>query len=94
MMKHPHSAVALALLGVRLGTRRPPSICACWETYRSAQQHDGLRLLQGHADRQVRPGAHRQPDPTGAPANANAVLVDNGDIIQGSPLGDYMAAKG
>lgn len=24
----------------------------------------------------------------------NAVLVDNGDIIQGSPLGDYMAAKG
>ncbi len=25
---------------------------------------------------------------------ANAVLVDNGDIIQGSPLGDYMAAKG
>lgn len=25
---------------------------------------------------------------------ANSVLVDNGDIIQGSPLGDYMAAKG
>ena len=25
---------------------------------------------------------------------ANTVLVDNGDIIQGSPLGDYMAAKG
>ncbi|WP_192458837.1 bifunctional 2',3'-cyclic-nucleotide 2'-phosphodiesterase/3'-nucleotidase [Musicola keenii] len=24
----------------------------------------------------------------------NSVLVDNGDIIQGSPLGDYMAAKG
>lgn len=24
----------------------------------------------------------------------NAVLVDNGDIIQGSPLGDYVAAKG
>ena len=24
----------------------------------------------------------------------NAVLVDNGDIIQGSPLGDYMAARG
>lgn len=25
---------------------------------------------------------------------ANSVLVDNGDIIQGSPLGDYMATKG
>ena len=25
---------------------------------------------------------------------ANSVLVDNGDIIQGSPLGDYIAAKG
>ena len=25
---------------------------------------------------------------------ANSVLVDNGDIIQGSPLGDYTAAKG
>lgn len=25
---------------------------------------------------------------------ANSVLVDNGDIIQGSPLGDYAAAKG
>lgn len=25
---------------------------------------------------------------------ANSVLVDNGDVIQGSPLGDYMAAKG
>lgn len=25
---------------------------------------------------------------------ANSVLVDNGDLIQGSPLGDYMAAKG
>ncbi|MCZ4060105.1 bifunctional 2',3'-cyclic-nucleotide 2'-phosphodiesterase/3'-nucleotidase [Pantoea sp. LMR881] len=24
----------------------------------------------------------------------NSVLIDNGDIIQGSPLGDYMAAKG
>ncbi|NAW67792.1 2',3'-cyclic-nucleotide 2'-phosphodiesterase [Vibrio sp. V26_P1S5P106] len=24
----------------------------------------------------------------------NAVLVDNGDLIQGSPMGDYMAAKG
>jgi len=24
----------------------------------------------------------------------NSVLVDNGDIIQGSPLGDYMASKG
>ncbi|ORM53152.1 2',3'-cyclic-nucleotide 2'-phosphodiesterase [Pantoea conspicua] len=24
----------------------------------------------------------------------NSVLVDNGDIIQGSPLGDYMAARG
>jgi len=24
----------------------------------------------------------------------NSVLVDNGAIIQGSPLGDYMAAKG
>ena len=24
----------------------------------------------------------------------NSVLVDNGDLIQGSPLGDYMAAKG
>jgi 2',3'-cyclic-nucleotide 2'-phosphodiesterase/3'-nucleotidase len=24
----------------------------------------------------------------------NSLLVDNGDIIQGSPLGDYMAAKG
>ena len=22
------------------------------------------------------------------------MLVDNGDLIQGSPLGDYMAAKG
>lgn len=25
---------------------------------------------------------------------ANSVLVDNGDLIQGSPLGDYMAARG
>ncbi|WP_158781216.1 bifunctional 2',3'-cyclic-nucleotide 2'-phosphodiesterase/3'-nucleotidase [Pantoea sp. BAV 3049] len=25
---------------------------------------------------------------------SNSILVDNGDIIQGSPLGDYMAAKG
>ncbi|GAL56880.1 2',3'-cyclic-nucleotide 2'-phosphodiesterase/3'-nucleotidase [Pseudescherichia vulneris NBRC 102420] len=25
---------------------------------------------------------------------ANSMLVDNGDVIQGSPLGDYMAAKG
>ncbi|ELY4156930.1 bifunctional 2',3'-cyclic-nucleotide 2'-phosphodiesterase/3'-nucleotidase [Cronobacter turicensis] len=25
---------------------------------------------------------------------ANSVLVDNGDLIQGSPLGDYIAAKG
>lgn len=25
---------------------------------------------------------------------SNSVLVDNGDIIQGSPLGDYIAAKG
>ncbi|WP_350316157.1 bifunctional 2',3'-cyclic-nucleotide 2'-phosphodiesterase/3'-nucleotidase [Pectobacterium aroidearum] len=25
---------------------------------------------------------------------SNSVLVDNGDLIQGSPLGDYMAAKG
>lgn len=25
---------------------------------------------------------------------ANSVLVDNGDLIQGSPLGDYMAQKG
>lgn len=25
---------------------------------------------------------------------SNAVLVDNGDLIQGSPMGDYMAAKG
>ncbi|MCV5647872.1 2',3'-cyclic-nucleotide 2'-phosphodiesterase, partial [Escherichia coli] len=24
----------------------------------------------------------------------NAVLIDNGDLIQGSPMGDYMAAKG
>ncbi len=24
----------------------------------------------------------------------NSVLVDNGDVIQGSPLGDYIAAKG
>ncbi|NMU83940.1 2',3'-cyclic-nucleotide 2'-phosphodiesterase, partial [Vibrio parahaemolyticus] len=24
----------------------------------------------------------------------NTVLVDNGDLIQGSPMGDYMAAKG
>lgn len=24
----------------------------------------------------------------------NSVLVDNGDLIQGSPLGDYMAANG
>lgn len=24
----------------------------------------------------------------------NSVLVDNGDLIQGSPLSDYMAAKG
>lgn len=24
----------------------------------------------------------------------NSILVDNGDIIQGSPMGDYMAAKG
>lgn len=23
----------------------------------------------------------------------NSVLVDNGDVIRGSPLGDYMAAK-
>ncbi len=23
----------------------------------------------------------------------NSVLVDNGDLIQGSPMGDYMAAK-
>ena len=25
---------------------------------------------------------------------ANSVLVDNGDVIQGSPMGDYAAAKG
>ena len=25
---------------------------------------------------------------------ANSVLVDNGDLIQGSPLGDYVAARG
>lgn len=25
---------------------------------------------------------------------ANSVLVDNGDLIQGSPMGDYVAAKG
>ncbi|KQH91724.1 2',3'-cyclic-nucleotide 2'-phosphodiesterase [Vibrio fluvialis] len=25
---------------------------------------------------------------------ANSILVDNGDLIQGSPMGDYMAAKG
>lgn len=25
---------------------------------------------------------------------SNAVLVDNGDLIQGSPMGDYIAAKG
>jgi len=25
---------------------------------------------------------------------ANSVLVDNGDLLQGSPLGDYMAKKG
>ncbi|ADP10264.1 2',3'-cyclic-nucleotide 2'-phosphodiesterase precursor [Erwinia sp. Ejp617] len=25
---------------------------------------------------------------------SNSVLIDNGDVIQGSPLGDYMAAKG
>ncbi|MEZ8825501.1 bifunctional 2',3'-cyclic-nucleotide 2'-phosphodiesterase/3'-nucleotidase [Vibrio amylolyticus] len=25
---------------------------------------------------------------------SNSVLVDNGDLIQGSPMGDYMAAKG
>ncbi|MCV5755580.1 2',3'-cyclic-nucleotide 2'-phosphodiesterase, partial [Escherichia coli] len=24
----------------------------------------------------------------------NTVLVDNGDLIQGSPMGDYRAAKG
>ncbi len=24
----------------------------------------------------------------------NSILVDNGDLIQGSPMGDYMAAKG
>ena len=24
----------------------------------------------------------------------NSVLVDNGDLIQGSPMGDYMASKG
>ena len=24
----------------------------------------------------------------------NSVLVDNGDLIQGSPLGDYIASKG
>ncbi len=24
----------------------------------------------------------------------NSVLVDNGDLIQGSPLADYMSAKG
>ena len=24
----------------------------------------------------------------------NSVLVDNGDLIQGSPLGDYMATRG
>lgn len=24
----------------------------------------------------------------------NAILVDNGDLLQGSPMGDYMAAKG
>ncbi len=24
----------------------------------------------------------------------NALLVDNGDLIQGSPMGDYMASKG
>ena len=29
-----------------------------------------------------------------APGSQNSVLVDNGDVIQGSPLGDYMAAKG
>ncbi|MDW6002816.1 bifunctional 2',3'-cyclic-nucleotide 2'-phosphodiesterase/3'-nucleotidase [Vibrio mangrovi] len=26
--------------------------------------------------------------------NPNALLVDNGDLIQGSPMGDYMAARG
>ncbi len=25
---------------------------------------------------------------------SNTILVDNGDLIQGSPLADYMAAKG
>ncbi len=24
----------------------------------------------------------------------NSILVDNGDLLQGSPMGDYMAAKG
>ncbi|WNJ96313.1 bifunctional 2',3'-cyclic-nucleotide 2'-phosphodiesterase/3'-nucleotidase [Vibrio ruber] len=26
--------------------------------------------------------------------NPNSLLIDNGDLIQGSPMGDYMAAKG
>ena len=47
------------------------------------------------ADGEIRPGAYRQPDRHRRVAEVkNSVLVDNGDVIQGSPLGDYMAAKG
>ncbi|SQC18456.1 2',3'-cyclic-nucleotide 2'-phosphodiesterase [Klebsiella pneumoniae] len=53
-----------------------------------------LRLLQRCRHGEIRPGAYRTLIEQARAEVKNSVLVDNGDVIQGSPLGDYMAAKG
>ena len=40
-----------------------------------------------------RPRQDRRADRRGARRGANSILLDNGDIIQGTPLGDYVARR-
>ncbi len=62
--------------------------------HRSAQQYDGLRLLQRCRHGEIRLVRTASLIEQARAEVKNSVLVDNGDVIQGSPLGDYMAAKG
>jgi 2',3'-cyclic-nucleotide 2'-phosphodiesterase/3'-nucleotidase len=58
---------------------------------RPAHEPAGLRLLPGQGHRRVRPGAHRTLIKAARAEAKNSLLFDNGDLLQGSPLGDYVA---
>ena len=61
--------------------------------HRPARQRAALRLLPRQAGRYGRPGAHRDADRRHPRGSEQRMLFDNGDLIQGSPMGDFVAYK-